>query len=114
MSKKFWSIIWNVSEFTGIGLGKYAPYVFEKMLGINGIELDDLGNKISKSIREDCDFCIGRNGIMITKYIKWLFSNREYPKPMVIVPLDGWISDKDEIIRSIRMDDDMGIKNETE
>lgn len=35
-SKRVYTFIWNVSEFTGIGLGKYAPYVFGKMLGKKG------------------------------------------------------------------------------
>lgn len=26
-------IIWNVSEYTGIGLGKFAPYIFGAMIG---------------------------------------------------------------------------------
>ena len=28
----FWSIVWNVSELTGIGLGKYAPWIFSQMI----------------------------------------------------------------------------------
>lgn len=31
--------VWNLSEFTGIGLGRFAPYVFEKMVGIKGEKL---------------------------------------------------------------------------
>jgi hypothetical protein len=27
------SILWNLSEWTGIGLGRFPPYVFGKMLG---------------------------------------------------------------------------------
>ena len=34
MKKKLFTFIWNLSEFTGIGLGRFAPYVFERMLGI--------------------------------------------------------------------------------
>lgn len=26
-------IIWNISEWSGIGLGRFAPYVFGKMIG---------------------------------------------------------------------------------
>ena len=33
---KIYQIIWNVSELTGIGLGRLAPRVFEKMIGIKG------------------------------------------------------------------------------
>ena len=32
----FWRGIWNISEFTGIGLGKLAPIVFGLMLGRKG------------------------------------------------------------------------------
>ena len=34
--KWFWKQVWDVSEFTGIGLGRLAPFVFAKMLGIKG------------------------------------------------------------------------------
>lgn len=46
MNRWFWKQIWNLSEFTHIGLGKYAPYVFGKMIGCQGNEVDDLGNKL--------------------------------------------------------------------
>lgn len=39
LTKWFYTQIWNTSEFTGISLGKYAPYVFEKMLGTEGKKL---------------------------------------------------------------------------
>lgn len=32
-------IIWDISEFTGIGLGKYAPIVFGWMVGSKGKKL---------------------------------------------------------------------------
>lgn len=44
----FWILIWNISEFTGIGLGKFAPFVFQKMIGARGMEIDSLGNEIRK------------------------------------------------------------------
>jgi len=31
-----WKFIWNISEFTGIGLGRFAPFVFGKMMGYKG------------------------------------------------------------------------------
>ena len=34
--KLFWKAIWSLSEFTGIGLGRFAPYVFGKMIGCKG------------------------------------------------------------------------------
>lgn len=27
------SILWTLSEWSGIGLGRFAPYVFAKMIG---------------------------------------------------------------------------------
>lgn len=33
MLRRPWIWIWNASEFTGIGLGRFAPFVFHKMLG---------------------------------------------------------------------------------
>lgn len=31
--KFIWSTVWNISERTGIGLGKFAPWVFHQMIG---------------------------------------------------------------------------------
>jgi len=31
-----YKIIWNLSEWSGIPLGKYAPYVFHQMIGGTG------------------------------------------------------------------------------
>lgn len=31
-----WRLIWNLSERTGIGLGRFAPIVFERMIGTKG------------------------------------------------------------------------------
>lgn len=33
MKKVLGKIIWDISEFSGIGLGKYAPIVFGWMIG---------------------------------------------------------------------------------
>lgn len=44
--RHFWSFVWNLSEFTGIGLGKYAPFVFGRMIGVKGEEVDSLGKKL--------------------------------------------------------------------
>ena len=33
LSKRFWSLVWNTSEYLNIGLGRFAPYVFHKMIG---------------------------------------------------------------------------------
>lgn len=43
-----YTAIWNLSEWSGIGLGKYAPYVFKKIIGIKGQEVDSLGKAINK------------------------------------------------------------------
>jgi hypothetical protein len=32
------SLIWNLSEWSGYGLGKIAPYVFERMIGRPGVK----------------------------------------------------------------------------
>lgn len=31
--QKLWSVVWNISESTGIGLGRFAPWVFHQMIG---------------------------------------------------------------------------------
>lgn len=33
MRKQIAKIIWDISELTGIGLGKYAPKIFGYMIG---------------------------------------------------------------------------------
>lgn len=33
MSQWIYTFIWNMSEWSGIGLGKFAPYVFHQMIG---------------------------------------------------------------------------------
>ena len=35
MSAIFYRAVWDISEFTGIGLGRFAPYVFGMMIGRN-------------------------------------------------------------------------------
>lgn len=46
MSKWFYTKLWKLSEYTGIGLGKYAPFVFGKMFGAKGVEVDSLGREL--------------------------------------------------------------------
>jgi hypothetical protein len=36
MSKQIYGLIWNTSERLGIGLGRFAPFVFGKMIGVKG------------------------------------------------------------------------------
>lgn len=31
--RKLWGFVWCVSESSGIGLGKFAPWVFHQMIG---------------------------------------------------------------------------------
>lgn len=40
MKQRIATIIWNLSEYFEIGLGKYAPKVFETMIGIKGKLMD--------------------------------------------------------------------------
>lgn len=52
MKQKIYSLIWWLSESSGIGLGKHAPRVFEGMMGFNkGVELDDAGRPVNKEDR---------------------------------------------------------------
>lgn len=45
MKKILAKIIWELSEFTGIGLGRFAPIIFGAMVGCEGDELtDELAN----------------------------------------------------------------------
>ena len=31
-----WKLIWNLGEWSGIGLGRFGPFVFGKMIGRKG------------------------------------------------------------------------------
>lgn len=44
--------------------------------------------------------------------LKWYFGNRENPRPSWYYHTDHWITDEQEIINAIRLDDEMGIKDE--
>jgi hypothetical protein len=43
-----WRGIWNLSEFTGIGLGRFAPFVFGRMIGRRGVEVEAVGERPSE------------------------------------------------------------------
>lgn len=34
--RSLWAIVWGLSERTGIGLGRLAPWVFEQAMGLKG------------------------------------------------------------------------------
>ena len=36
---KFWANVWDFCEFWGISLGKFAPFVFGKMMGSEGLRV---------------------------------------------------------------------------
>ncbi len=38
--KRFWRFVWDVSEFAGIGLGRFAPFVFGRMIGRKGARVE--------------------------------------------------------------------------
>jgi len=60
--------------------------------------------------------CIARIGgwgikspmVRIKCYLMRL-SGQSYPRPSIIIPLDGWVTDPNEIIKAIRLDDELGI-----
>jgi len=37
--RKFWLLVWNTSEFIGIGLGRFAPWVFKQIIECSDFEL---------------------------------------------------------------------------
>ena len=45
LKQQMWSIIWNSSEYFHIPLGKYAPYVFHKMIGAKKMEKSEKNNQ---------------------------------------------------------------------
>lgn len=47
--KRFFTFIWNLSEKSGIGLGRFAPFVFESMCGLrNSQRIQIISGKITK------------------------------------------------------------------
>lgn len=38
--KWLWTAIWDLSEWSGIGLGRWAPVVFGRMIGRKGKRVD--------------------------------------------------------------------------
>jgi hypothetical protein len=46
----------------------------------------------------------------IVDRVKWYFGDKSTPKPAWHYPSDGWISDPEEIVRTIRLDDSLTIK----
>jgi hypothetical protein len=45
LSQEIWSIVWNLSEWLGIPLGKFAPFVFGKMIGSKPVKTEDTSEK---------------------------------------------------------------------
>ena len=39
----FWERVWALSEWSGVGLGRLAPWVFHQMIGCN-IEVKNVNN----------------------------------------------------------------------
>lgn len=48
--------------------------------------------------------------INVIDRVKWYFSDKSTPKPVWVYPADNWITDPEEIIKAIRLDDDMGVR----
>lgn len=40
MTQRLFTAVWNLSEFLHIGLGRFAPFVFGKMIGQEGKRLE--------------------------------------------------------------------------
>ena len=40
MFRWFWQGVWNLSEFTGIGLGRFAPFVLGQAIGAKPKRVD--------------------------------------------------------------------------
>lgn len=37
---KFWKSIWDLAEYFHINLGRFAPYIFGKMVGSKGVKIN--------------------------------------------------------------------------
>jgi hypothetical protein len=33
-----WALVWNIAEWTGLGLGSAGPWVFEQVMGMKGVK----------------------------------------------------------------------------
>jgi hypothetical protein len=68
----FWRGIWNLSEFTGIGLGKLAPTIFGLMIGRKGKAMSSRQStynaraaralRILRKIAKDFGYSVGGHG----------------------------------------------------
>ena len=39
--RAFWTVVWEASELCHIGLGRFAPFVFGRMIGVRGKRVDE-------------------------------------------------------------------------
>lgn len=44
--KTIYKFMWDLSEYTGISLGVFAPYVLDKILGTKPIKIKEVSNEI--------------------------------------------------------------------
>jgi hypothetical protein len=54
-----WRVVWNVSEWSGIGLGRFAPWVFHQCMGMYDCkqldqQQEDETKAMTKRFREIC------------------------------------------------------------
>jgi len=43
--QELWSVVWNLAEYTGTGLGRFAPWVFGQMMGCKAEKKDKKGDE---------------------------------------------------------------------
>lgn len=41
MPWNIWRVIWEISERSGIGLVRYGPFVFGRMIGATGVKVEE-------------------------------------------------------------------------
>lgn len=73
-----------------------------------------MSNYAEKSKEFGCLFRIGKWGVnspkvLIGYYIMRMSGRSDYPKPMLIVPLDGWLDTPPDILQAMMDDPDMDI-----
>lgn len=54
MWRSIWQLVWDISEWSGVGLGRFAPWVFQQMIGAKRRRIVK-GEGSQANIRPDVD-----------------------------------------------------------
>jgi hypothetical protein len=73
--QSFWLLVWELSEFTGWGLGRFAPWVFRQLMGCKGQRIMENPYRVYNA----CPECgADRTNISKTR-VKYCYANGDNP-----------------------------------